>query len=422
MTAESPHRLLLSRRFLPLFLTQALGAMNDNLFKNALGVMALFLSTRYGSELVAIGLGIFILPYVLFSSLAGELADRTDKARLIRLTKLWEVGLMLLGGAGFLTASLPLLMAVLFGLGMQATFFSPLKYGILPDHLPETALVAGNGAIEAGTFLGILAGTIVGSALIRLPHGPDLVAGLGLTLAGLGYLASRSVPPTAAAAPGLGVDFALFPATLALIRSARANRDVWLAILGISWFWAVGAMVLSQVPVAAKDILAGDAGLITLLLTVFSLGVGAGSLGCARLLHGEVSARLVPMTAILITGFTFELSRALADAEVVAGPLAMLSAWGGRRILADLFILAASGGIFSVSLYALLQDRADPSRRSRMIAANNVLNAAAMTVASLAATGFAAAGMSVPSILLATGVANVAVCLAILRVLPLWRF
>ena len=185
--ADRPVPLLRARRFLPLFVTQGLGALNDNLFKNALGIMALFMSAQHGPALVAVGLGVFILPYALFSSVAGQLADRNEKSRLIRLTKLWELGLMLVGVVGFLAASLPLLMVVLFGLGVQATFFSPLKYGILPDHLAEAELVAGNGLIEAGTFLGILAGTIAGSVLVRAPHGPAVVAGIavGVSLAGL---------------------------------------------------------------------------------------------------------------------------------------------------------------------------------------------------------------------------------------------
>ena len=308
-----PVPLLQARRFLPLFVTQTLGALNDNLFKNALGVMALFASAQYGNELVAIGLGVFILPYVLFSSVAGELADRTEKARLIRATKLWEVGLMLVGAGGFLTGSLPLLMVVLFGLGIQATFFSPLKYGILPDHLAETELVAGNGLIEAGTFLGILAGTIAGSALVRLPHGPEAVAGLALLVALAGLAAAWRIPPAPSAAPGLHIGWNIPRETAALIRAARGNRDVWLSALGISWFWAVGAIVLSELPVAAKDVLGGDAALITFLLTVFSVGIGAGSIGCARLLHGDVSPRLVPLAALGISVFTFDLANAFTE-------------------------------------------------------------------------------------------------------------
>jgi acyl-[acyl-carrier-protein]-phospholipid O-acyltransferase/long-chain-fatty-acid--[acyl-carrier-protein] ligase len=418
MPADTPAPLLHTRRFLPLFATQLLGAVNDNLFKNALGVMALFLSARYGNELVAIGLGVFILPYVLFSSIAGELADRTEKARLIRVTKMWEVGLMAVGAVGFLTASLPLLMAVLFGLGIQATFFSPLKYGILPDHLAEDELVAGNGLIEAGTFIGILAGTIAGSALVRAPHGPAVVSVLALLIAVAGLAAAWRIPPAPAAAPGLRIGWNLFRETAALIRAARGNRDVWLAALGISWFWAVGAVVLSELPVAAKDGLGGDAGLITLLLTVFSVGVGAGSLGCARLLHGEVSPRLVPAAAFGISLFTFDLGRAFIAAGLLPTPLGLLAAVAGWRILFDLFFLALCGGVFSVSLYALIQRRAEPAQRSRMIAMNNVLNAAAMVVAALAAAALGFARVSAPHILQLAAGANLVAAVGLLRILP----
>ena len=413
-----PVPLLQARRFLPLFITQFLGALNDNLFKNALGVFALFTSARYGNELVAIGLGVFILPYVLFSSVAGELADRTEKARLIRATKLWELGLMAVGAVGFLTASLPLLMAVLFGLGIQATFFSPLKYGILPDHLAEAELVAGNGLIEAGTFLGILAGTIAGSALVRAPHGAETVAGLGLLVALAGLVAAWRIPPAPSASPGLRIGWNIPRETAALIRAARGNRDVWLSALGISWFWAVGAIVLSELPVAAKTVLGGDAGLITFLLTVFSVGVGAGSLGCARLLHGDVSPRLVPLAALGLSLFTFDLGHAFAAAGSLAGPRDVLAALGGWRIMADLFLLAMCGGIYSVSLYAFLQDRADPAARSRMIAMNNVLNATFMVTASLVAAGLAFAHVSAPRILVLTAAANLVAAVWLLRILP----
>ena len=413
-----PVPLLQASRFLPLFITQFLGALNDNLFKNALGVMALFASAQHGSELVAIGLGVFILPYALFSSVAGELADRSEKSRLIRATKLWELGLMAVGAAGFLTASLPLLMVVLFGLGIQATFFSPLKYGILPDHLAEAELVAGNGLIEAGTFVGILAGTIVGSALVRAAPGPEIVAGLGLLVALAGLAAAWRIPPAPSAAPGLRIGWNIPRETVALIRAARGNRDVWLSALGISWFWAVGAIVLSELPVAAKDTLGGDAGLITVLLAVFSVGIGAGSVGCARLLHGDVSPRLVPFAALGISLFTFDLAHAFTAAGKLAAPEALLAAPAGWRILADLFALAACGGIYSVSLYAFLQSRAEPAARSRMIAMNNVLNAAFMVTASLVATLLAAAHLSAPRILLLAAAANLLAAMWLLRILP----
>lgn len=387
--------LLCSRRFLPLFATQALGAFNDNLFKNALGVMALFASARWGGVLVAAGLGVFILPYVLFSALAGSLAERCDKANLIRATKGFEVALMVLGAAGFLSGSLALLMAVLFGLGVQATFFGPLKYGILPEHLAGDELLAGNAQVEAGTFLAILAGTIVGAALVRAPAGPEIVAGLGLAVALAGLAAARAVPPAPAAAPGLALEWTLWRGTGRLVALAHEDEPIWRATLGISWFWAIGAVVLAELPVAARDVLGADSGLISVLLAVFAAGVGAGSVGCARLLHGRISLRLIPWAALGISLFCGDLAWALPS----AAPFAGYASWSMARVLADLFLLASCGGAFSVPLYTFVQHRAAAGTRARMIAAGNVLNAAFMVAASLLAMGLAAAGAGAPAIL-----------------------
>lgn len=387
--------LLCSKRFLPLFATQALGAFNDNFFKNALGVMALFASARWGGVLVAAGLGVFILPYVLFSALAGSLAERTDKARLIRATKLLEVALMALGALGFLTGSLALLMAVLFGLGVQATFFGPLKYAILPEHLAEDELLAGNARIEAGTFLAILAGTIAGAALVRAPAGPDIVAATGLVIALAGLATARAVPPAPPAAPGLAPEWNLWRGTRRLVALVRADASIWHATLGISWFWATGAVVLAELPVAARDRLGGDAGLISVLLAVFAAGVGIGSLGSARLLRGRISLRLVPWAGLGISLFCADLAWALASPPS-SGQMA--------RVLADLFLLASCGGAFSVPLYAFVQHRAAAGSRARMIAAGNVLNAAFMVAASLVAMALAPAGP--PAILALVAAAN----------------
>ena len=244
--------LLRARRFLPLFVTQGLGAINDNLFKNALVVLALYRLAHVGPILVALAGGVFILPYALFSAPAGQLADAREKSRLIELTKIWELLLALLAAAGFLTGSFTVLMLVLFGFGMQATFFSPLKYGILPDHLHEDELVAGNGLIEAGTFIGILAGTVAGGALILLNVARQ---------------------------------------TARLLQQARQAPPVWFAILAISWFWSVGAILLAEFPTIAHDALHANGRVVTLMLGVFTVGVGIGSLACARLLRGAASAR-----------------------------------------------------------------------------------------------------------------------------------
>jgi MFS family permease len=400
--------LLRQSRFLPLFATQMLGAINDNLFKNALVVLALY--------------RVFILPYALFSAFAGRLADTHEKSRLIVLTKFWELAIMLLAAAGFLSGSLVLLMLVLFGLGMQAAFFSPLKYGILPDHLHEDELVAGNGLIEAGTFIGILLGTIAGGALIVLHAGPRIVSVAGVLVAVAGIASARFVPK----APPTGLqdskrNWNILADTATLLREAKANRPVWLSLLGISWFWAVGATLLAEFPTIARVNLQAGGHVVTLMLSAFSIGVGLGSVLCARLLRGEVSARLLPWASIGISIFTADFALAANSAGALHNVSAVLNDWQGKRMLLDLLLLSACGGCYSVPLYAICQDRSAPSHRSRMIAANNVLNALAMTVAAVLTAGLYALWPSASGILLLTAVANLAVTVWIFRILPAFR-
>ncbi len=305
--------LLTSRRLAPLLVTQTLGAINDNLFKNALVVLILFQAAQAGAPaLVALAGGVFILPYVLLSATAGQIADRFEKSRTILLVKLAEVALMALAAAGFLLGSTPLLFGVLFGLGVQATFFSPLKYGILPSHLAEHELVAGNGLVEAGTFLGILAGTIAGSALFGLDHGPLIVSGAGLAVAVGGVARPRwcRAPRPARRTCGSAGTWRARPARCS--RTARANRPVWLCLLGLSWFWVIGATLLAELPTLVRDDLGADAHVFTLMLAFFSVGVGAGSVLCSRLLRGEVSARLVPFAALGLSVFLWDFGRAVA--------------------------------------------------------------------------------------------------------------
>ncbi len=400
--------LLQSRRFLPLFLAQALGALNDNLFKNALVVLVVFRMAEGGPALVALAGGLFILPYALFSALAGQLADRFDKSRLIRMTKLAEVALMAAAAWGFIATSVPALFAVLFGLGVQATFFGPLKYGILPDHLAQNELMRGNALIEAGTFGAILAGTIAGGALIGLSAGPEIVSVAGVLLAVLGVVAAFMVPRATPAAPGLRIGWNVPRETLKLLRIARANRPVWLSILGLSWFWTVGATFLAEFPVMAKQDFHAGNGVVTLLLAGFAVGVGGGSILAGQLLRGEVSARHVPFAAVLLSAFTLGFAY-LAGRPEAAGwvtPAAMLALPAGVAALACLLGAAACGGVFSVPLYAILQDRADPGQRARMVAANNVLNAGFMVLGAGAIAGLAAAGLRPASVLVGLAALN----------------
>jgi MFS family permease len=409
---------LRSRRFLPLFLTQTLGALNDNLFKNALVVLVIFSATGGGPAMVAAAGGVFILPYALFSALAGQLADKYDKARLIRLTKLCEVALMVAAAVGFLSGSVALLFAVLFGLGVQATFFGPLKYGILPDHLAERELVDGNARIEAGTFGGILAGTIVGGAIILLPHGAALVSAAGLLVALAGAAAGFAVPPARAAAPDLAIGWNPWRQTIDLVAQARTQRGVWPAILGLSWFWTVGATLLTEFPVLARDRFAADGHVVTLLLAMFATGVGAGSWLIARLLRGEVSARHVPLAALLLTIFIADFAWVCMGVSPDTGwsdVPAMLRAPRAWRALADLFLIAMCGGAFSVPLYAILQERSPPAWRARMIAANNVVNAAFIVGGAVAVAALDALGVPAPGVLAMTAALNLAVTVVIQR-------
>ena len=353
--------------------------------------------------LVPIAGGLFIVPYVLFSALAGQLADRLGKARLIRLTKLYEVGLMGLAAVGLLAGSEAFLLVVLFGLGVQATFFGPLKYGALPELLAPGELVAGNALIEAGTFVGILLGTILGGELILLQRGRVATSVAVLCVAAAGFLAARRVPKLAAAAPGLVVDRSVLRGTARLLGEARARPVVWASILALSWFWALGAAFLAEFPVIVKRGFGGDGQVVTLMLAVFSVGVGVGSLAAGVLLRGKISAR--PCVPAAIALGVFALDFAVSAGRAVPGDgwrdvPALLAHAGGWRVLVDLFAVAACGGMYSVPLYALLQSAAEPAWRARLIAANNVMNALFMVVSAVVLAAGAALHVA-PAALLA---------------------
>ena len=418
--------ILTSRRFLPLFVTQFLGAFNDNLFKNAMVILVTFrLAEAAGVSaqvMATLATGVFILPFFLFSATAGRLADRFEKQRLIALIKTAEILIMLLAAAAFSAGSIALLMTVLFLMGTHSTFFGPLKYGILPVHLTTDELLTGNALIEAGTFLAILLGTVAGGVLVMTEHGILAVSLLALAVALAGLGASLFIPRAPSAAPDLSIGFNIAAATWEMVRHAGGRREILLAILGISWFWLVGATFLAQFPAFAKDVLGGDDHVVTLFLTAFSIGIGIGSMLCNRLLKGEISARYVPAAALAMTLFIVDLnfaSRRLAEGGGalldISGFLAHPAAW---RVLADLLLLSVGGGFYIVPLYALMQERSDPAHRARVIAANNILNALFMVAGALIAVALIKLGFSVPEIFLAFGLLNLLVALYICRLLP----
>ena len=406
--------LLRQKEFLPLFATQALGAINDNLFKNALVVLALYRLAHLGPVLVALAGGIFLLPYAVFSATAGQLADAHEKSRLILLVKFWELGLMLLAGVGFLEDNFAVLLVVLFGLGVQATFFSPLKYGILPDFFAGDALVAGNGLIEAGTFVGILLGTVAGGLLVVLPHG-EIAASLAcLAVAVFGIFAALAIPQTPVAQPGLRPGWNLVSSSVSLLRLAAGRPEIWFAVLGISWFWAMGTIVLAEFPTLARDVLHGSGTVVTLMLGVFAVGVGLGSLGVARLVRDAALLHYVVACGAGVSVFTAGFSLLAAYAPVLPNIPAVLSSGLGWALLADLLALAICGGGFSVPLYVLLQERAVPSHRARMVGANNIMNALASVAGAGFTAGLYAGGLGAPRILLLAAVANAGVTLWVL--------
>ncbi|HSR72918.1 MAG TPA: MFS transporter [Kiloniellales bacterium] len=419
-------RLLHSRRFLPLFATQFLGAFNDNFLKNAMVILILFrLAEPAGLDgriVVTLATGLFILPFFLFSATAGQIADRFDKARVIRATKLGELLIMALAAFAFLREDAYLLLAALFLMGAQSAFFGPVKYAILPDHLASGELVAGNAMIEAATFLAILLGTIAGGLLVLGVDGTLAVAAILVVCAFAGLGASLAIPKTGAAAPTLRIDWNLARQTRAILGVAAERRDVFRAILGISWFWAVGAIFLSQFPAFARDVLGGDETVVTLLLTVFSVGIGLGSLVCAKLLRGEITAKYVPIGALGMAGFAFDLALASAAygpiGESQLGAIAFAAEPRAWRVLADLLLISVFGGLYIVPLYAILQARADEARRSRAIAANNVLNALFIVAGAGITAGLLALGLSVPDVFLAIAGGGALVALYICRLLP----
>ncbi|MBS0335400.1 MAG: MFS transporter [Proteobacteria bacterium] len=431
MSTNSQFALLKERRFLPFFLTQFFGAGNDNVFKFAFTVLATYSAAEWGgmdpkSAGAVIG-GIFILPFVLFSATAGQLADKYDKAALIRFVKNLEIAIMLLIGAGFMWKIVPLLFAGVFLMGLHSTLFGPVKYAYLPQHLEEAELTGGNGMVEMGTFVAILLGTLTGGVLVGIPDtGPHWVAGVSIVLALVGRMAAGYVPASPAPEPGLRINWNPVSETLSNLGHARTNRSVYLSLLGISWLWFFGSIFLTSFTGFAKETLGGDQGVVTLLLAIFSIGIGAGSLLCERMSGHKVEIGLVPFGSIGMTVFAVDLwfaSSGLAPSGL-SGPGAFVADRAHWRIMWDLFLLAMFAGFYSVPLYALIQSRCEPSHRARIIAANNILNALFMVVASVMAAALLHAGLTLPQLYLVVGLLNALVAIYIYTLVPefLMRF
>ena len=423
--------LLRERRFAPFFWTQFLGAANDNLYKNALVIFVAFrAATATGIDantLVNLAAGIFIAPFVLFSATSGQLADKLEKSRLIRLIKLLEIAIMALGAIGFWMQDLVLLFVALALMGVHSTLFGPVKYAILPQKLKPDELVGGNGLVEMGTFVAILIGTIVGGIIVAIdPHGPVLAGAVALLVAVAGWLVSRAIPEAPAVAPTLKINWNPVTETWRNLAIARGNRVVWLSMLGISWFWFYGATFLTQFPNFAKNILGGDEHVVTLLLALFSVGIGVGSLLCERLSGHKVELGLVPFGSIGLSLFAVDLWFTVRGMTAVTSSgvgvfLAQPAHW---RVVVDLMAIGVFGGFYIVPLYALIQQRSAETHRSRIIAANNILNALFMVASAALSIVLLAAGLSIPELFLVTGALNAVVAVYIYGLVPefLMRF
>jgi 1-acyl-sn-glycerol-3-phosphate acyltransferase len=425
VSVQNQFRLLGQRRFAPFFVTQFLGALNDNIFRNGLVILVTFQGVLVAgmnqSELANVAGALFILPFFLFSATAGQLADKYEKSMLMRRIKLLEIMLMAIAAIAFASESFVTLLFVLFLMGCQSTLFGPVKYAYLPQQLDTDELIGGNALVEAGTYIAIILGLIVGGIAVAVNSGSHiLIGGCLLAIAVVGYLASWQVPQTRAVDPELTVSLNAWSETWRIVGYARERRDVFLAILGISWFWFFGSAMTLQLPAYTLVILNGNESITTALLVAFAVGVGLGSLLCERMSGHRIELGLVPFGSIGLSVFAIDLyfAQPAAAVESVASIGEFIARPGSLRVLADVLLLGAFGGFYSVPLYALIQQRSARSHLSRIIAANNIINAIFMVVASLLSIAVLGAGFSIPELFIILALLNAAVAVYIYTLLP----
>jgi 1-acyl-sn-glycerol-3-phosphate acyltransferase len=425
VSGHSQFDLLKERRFMPFFVTQGLGAFNDNVFKNGLAAMLVFHSSQIAglntNQIVNLSAMVFILPFFLFSAMFGQFADKYEKSIQIRAIKLFEIVIMLTATLGFWMDSLPLLLFVLFMLGFQSTMFGPIKYGIIPQVLKSSELIGGNALVEMGTFIAILAGTIAGPLLMGIDSDwPVWVSGTALLVAVSGYIASRGIPKSRAVAPDLKINWNFISETIRNIRFITENRVVLNSVLGISWFWFFGATFLVQIPSFSETVLGGDEKLMSTLLAMFIVGISTGSLLCERLSGDQVEIGLVPLGAIGLTLFGVDMYFASPAVPAVYTGLGDFFASGANwRIVLDLVMIGIFSGFYIVPLYALVQHRTTPGHLSRVIAGNNILNALFMVISAIIAMILLGkAGFSIPELFLFTAILNAVVAFYIFSIVP----
>lgn len=420
--------LLTQQRFRPFFFTQFLGAFNDNVFKTALITLVAFhaasLTSMNSATLATLLPGLFILPFFLFSATAGQLADKYERSKIIRIVKVFEIGIMLFASAGFFLHNIVLLATALFLMGTHSTVFGPVKYAYLPQHLKEQELIGGNGMVEMGSFVAILLGQVLGAWLAMQTHYETLTSITILGLAVLGYMTSRGIPLTPAPAHALKINWNPITETFHNLKFAWQHQTIWLALVAISWFWFYGATLLAQFPNLAKNVLYGDESVFIMLLAVFSLGVGIGSLLCEKLSNHKVELGLVLFGAFGLTLFGLDLYYNATSIHEAYNHKAFFTSqsfiaasydaqgqriWSHWLLLADIALLGLFAGFYIVPLYTLIQTRAEKSHQSRVIAGNNILNAFFMVVSAGFSLVLLQNGYTIPQLFLVTALLNVLV-------------
>ncbi|MBX8489946.1 MFS transporter [Pseudomonas lijiangensis] len=425
MSQQSQFSLLGKRRFLPFFITQSLGAFNDNIFKQSLILAILYKLSIEGDRSIYVNLCalLFILPFFLFSALAGQFGEKYPKDALIRLIKLAEIGIMVVGGAGFLFNHLWMMLLALFAMGTHSALFGPVKYSILPQHLREHELVGGNGLVEMGTFLAILAGTIGAGIMMSSSHYAFVVSAAIVLVACLGFVSSYGIPKAPAASPEMKLNWNIFTQSWATLRMGLGQTPaVSRSIVGNSWFWFVGAIYLTQIPAYAKEWMYGDETVVTLILTVFSIGIALGSLLCERMSGHKVEIGLVPFGSMGLTVFGLLLWWHSGGFPQNVQPndwLAVLSYGQAWWVLLDILGIGVFGGFYIVPLYALIQSRTPEKERSRVIASNNILNALFMVMSAIVSIlMLSVAKLSIPQLFLVISLMNIAVNAYIFKIVP----
>ena len=413
-------------RFWPLFWVQFFGALNDNFFKNALVFLITFQGiTLFGMEsqsLVSLASGIFILPYFIFSPISGQIADKYEKSQIVRYTKMLEIIIMIVAGIGFFIEEYSLLMVVLFLMGTQSALFGPVKYSMIPELVEEEELIQGNAYVELGTFLAILIGTIAGGLVVALPNATPWIGGGVLGLAAIGYLISLYLQPVAIANPDIKLEANPLPTMKHLWGIIREQEAIFNSVFAISWFWFIGAGILSVLPIYCKDYLFVGEEVVTAFLAMFTLGIAIGSIICEKLCYGRVEIGLVPIGSLGLSLFLADLS--LVSPVWVVPDMELLSLAqfleqpNSIRLLVDFFLMSIFGGVFIVPLYTLLQERSRAEVRSQVIAANNIVNAIFMVASSLALIGFYASDLSLSQIFLTLSLMNMVVAGYIYTVVP----